>query len=144
MLHILHVSLLYIFLLRFKTYLLSKTRNKNLTQLLTEFVSIDKLRTVECNVIEHVQRTCFTRELTFLSKNKQLPKTFPLYKLNPIVVSGLLRVGGWLDGIYLPYNLKHPIFLPGCHFLMELITRDTQAADYCGVNATLNILRQRF
>ena len=62
-------------LLRFKTYLLSKTRNKNLTQFFTGSVSVDELCTAEYNVIEYVQRTCFTKELAFISKNKRLPKT---------------------------------------------------------------------
>ena len=132
-------------LLRFKTYLQSKTRNKNLTQFFADFVSVDELCTAENNVIEYVQRTCFTRESACVSKNKQLPKTSPLHKLNPIVVSGLLQVGGRLDGVLLPYDLKHPIILPVCHSLTELIIRDTheQAAGHCGVNDTLNMLRQR-
>ena len=125
-------------LLRFKTYLLSKTRKKNLTQFFADFVSVDKLYAAEYNVIEYVQQTCFTEELAFVSKNKRLPKTSPLHKLNPIVFSALLRVDGRPDGILFPYDLKHSIILPECHFLTELIIRDTyeQEAGHCGVNAT--------
>ena len=33
-------------------------------------------------------------------------------------------MGGWPDDIHLPYDLKHPIVQPKCHFLTELITRN--------------------
>ena len=62
------------------------------------------------------------------------------------MTDGLLRVGGRLDSAPLPHDLKHPIILPECHFLTKIIIRDAhkQTVSHCGVNATLNVLCQRF
>ena len=62
------------------------------------------------------------------------------------MTDGLLRVGCRLDSALLPYDLKHPIIPPECHFLTKIIIRDAheQTVGHCGVNATLNALCQRF
>ena len=131
---------------RFKTYLLTKVQSKGLTRPPVVPFMVNEPSKAESNVIGYVERTCFSGDLTFVFEGRHLPGISLLHRLNPIVTDGLLRVGGRLDSAPLPYDIKHHIILPECHFLTEIIIRDAheRAVGHCGVNATLNVLCQRF
>ena len=52
-------------------------------------------------------------EQTLLQKRKnEVTKTSPLYRLDPFVDRGLLRVGGRLNHADIPEESKHPVILP--------------------------------
>ena len=131
---------------KFKTYLSTKVQSEGLTRPPVGLTMVNKLNKAEHNVIGYVQRTCFSADLAWVSDGRHLPGISPVHRLNPIVTDGLLRVGGRLDSAPLPYDIKHHIILPQCHFLTEIIIRDAheRAVGHCGVNATLNVLCQRF
>ena len=140
------VNISYFFILvRFKTYILSKFK-KSLTQNFIDPITVNELCQAESNVIKYVQQMCFSQDMALVFKKRRLAKASALHKLNPIIVDGLLRVGGRLDAVQLSYDLKHPIILPECHYLTELIIRDAheKTGGHCGVNATLNILCQKY
>ena len=57
------------------------------------------------------------------SANKAL-KGSQLYRLDPFLDShGILRVGGRLRRAQTEYNEKHPIVLPKCHYVSQLIAK---------------------
>ena len=57
------------------------------------------------------------------SANKAL-KGAQLYRLDPFLEShGILRVGGRFRGAQIEYNEKHPIVLPKCHYVSQLIAK---------------------
>ena len=84
-------------------------------------------------------RNCKTNE------NFSLPSKSPLLKLNPVIVNGLLRVGGRLDRASVSFDLKHPIILPHTSHLTNLIVLYCHCiTGHSGANMTLNQLLQRY
>ena len=55
------------------------------------------------------------------SLKKAAVKRSQLNKLNPILVDGILRVGGCLEQGTISFNTKHPMILPQCHHVTDLI-----------------------
>lgn len=71
---------------------------------------------------KHVQLESFSSDLSLLQNEKPCSK--PLRKLVPFLdEDGVLRVGGRLKHSQLDFAAKHPILLPSCHRLVELIIR---------------------
>ena len=68
-----------------------------------------------------------------------------LVKLKPVLMGGVLRVGGRLDNSDLNREKKHPIILPPKGHLTTLIVRHYHASvGHSGLAMTLGAIRQRF
>ena len=69
-----------------------------------------------------------------------------LYQLDPILIDGVLRVGGRRENSHLAFDLKHPIILPEGGYLTQLIIEQahSQFMGHYGVNTALKSLCQRF
>ncbi len=95
--------------------------------------------------IYQFQQAYFAKEIKSLEDLKlrlslKLPE--PLLRLNPIVVNGLLRVGGRIDQALLPYDNRHPLILPGDCYLSQLIIRQAHVSTLHGsVQLTLATAR---
>ena len=106
-----------------------------------------ELKGAELNLIRYVQKLSFSDSYKRLSGSccQSLPVSSPLYKLSPIVVDGVLRVGGRLDKAYLNFDVKHPVILSADHHLTVLIIRVAHVrVGHLGVDATFNQLRKRY
>jgi hypothetical protein len=57
------------------------------------------------------------------TSQRKLKSIGPLYKLNPILENGILRVGGCLRNAPIDVNAKHPSILPNKHHLTDLIVQ---------------------
>lgn len=53
----------------------------------------------------------------------QIRRDSTIYKLNPILEDGLLRVGGWLCKIAMPENVKHPVILSKDQHISKIILK---------------------
>ena len=71
-------------------------------------------------ILEHPQyderRNIITEDM--LKRCKELKN---LQRLSPIICHGLLRVGGRLRNLSLPYDAKYPILLPHSHPVTDLL-----------------------
>ena len=86
-------------------------------------------------VISSTQREAFRGLLGDARKEPELPREIQssakkalkgsqLYRLDPFLDShGILRVGGRLMRAQMEYNEKHPIVLPKCHYVSQLIAK---------------------
>ena len=87
-------------------------------------------------IISSVQREAFSGLLSdtyrkepelpreIQSSAKKVLKGSQLYRLDPFLDShGILRVGGRLRRAQMEYNEKHPIVLPKCHYVSQLIAK---------------------
>ncbi|XP_041845165.1 uncharacterized protein LOC121642470 [Melanotaenia boesemani] len=89
-----------------------------------------------------VQHQAFPHELKLLQKGDTLPSSSPLSHLDPILVQGLIRVGGRLSRSTLSQEIKHPVVLPKDGHIIQLILSHYHAATcHQGRNQTLNELR---
>ena len=83
---------------------------------------------------------------TAYSKPKcTVKKSSPIYKLDPLVVDGLLRVGGRLQHAQMDEDSKHPVILPKDHHVTRLIIRHYHhISGHSGRNYVLSMLRKKF
>ena len=82
----------------------------------TSQTSIQELEEAEKNIVRNVQHQTYPEEYCNLESSKG-----PLTKLKPFMKERLLRVGGPLNRSDLDYNAKHPMILPGKHWVTEMI-----------------------
>lgn len=96
----------------YRWLLIVKQRTKGQSQL-PPFVTITELRKVRQIVIKLAQSVSYKNEIEILNKGKNLPKKYPLIKLNIFLEpgTGILRVGGRLHHANVPYERKHPAIL---------------------------------
>jgi len=103
-------------------------------------LSVEELQTAEEALITYTQHEHFSS--CFIGK-KSLPRY--LLKLQPIVINGVLRVGGRLKHAPIDIDMKHPIILPQCSHLTELIIRQHhEDVGHSGASHTWTSLRRKF
>lgn len=80
-------------------------------------------------MISHVlrqQKFCFAnkrfhQEIAALRSNSKVKRGSTIYKVDPVLEGGLLRVGGQLNKAAMPEDTKHPIILSKDHHVSNLI-----------------------
>ena len=87
-------------LLRYRERLLNASKNKELNRDVPKYITLEEIEKAEREILRHVQRRAFPEE--FNHPEKPLTKSSRLYKLDPIVIDGLLHVGGRLRKASLP------------------------------------------
>ena len=138
-------------LMRFKRFLLNKREVK------VGVLSLQEVRCATTEVMRLLHLEEFPTELAILrqqestkqirGKAKQGLRRLPsrLSKLNPILVNGIIRVGGRLQHAPLPFETKHPIVLPSNHYVTRLIVQHYHVINgHCGFALLHSYLRQRF
>nr|CAB3263155.1 uncharacterized protein LOC104265735 [Phallusia mammillata] len=136
-------------LLRFVKFI----RTKNKLQV-TDPISVAELQKAELAVIKYVQQQEFAEEIRAHSQrdhkyavNKRVSRKSgrSLQRLNPILVDGVLRVGGRLHRAPVAYDLKHPVILPNKHHVTNLIIEDHHnTVQHSGMGLTWTLLRQKY
>ena len=101
-----------------------------------------------------MQEQSFKEERDLLNKtieDKQTPsknanvvkKTSSIYKLNPVVNDGLLRVGGRLGEAPINKDGKHPVILPKYHHVVTLIVHHFHnLSGHAGLEYTLSLVNK--
>jgi hypothetical protein len=106
-------------------------------------------------IVKHVQQQCFQDKIRVLemtaadgqgsSKVDLIMKKSKLRKLSPILVDGVLRVGGRLERSSMSFDVKHPMILPQHHHVTELIIRDYHSSEgHIRPTQVLATIRQTF
>ncbi|XP_033222717.1 uncharacterized protein LOC117176572 [Belonocnema kinseyi] len=96
-------------------------------------------------ILKWTQYEVFSSEIRALSKGKQVDQKSSLFRLNPFLDDGLIRVGGRLDRAPIPESQKHPIILPKNHHVTKLIIRvELLKKLHAGTNATLYGVRETY
>jgi len=68
-----------------------------------------------------------------------------IYKLNPVLIEGVLRVGGRLKKIAMPVESNHPAILPkGSHLSRLHLSHVHNMVGHCRRNQMLSKLRQNY
>ena len=84
-------------------------------------------------------------EIDALEKHRRVKKLSSLFKPDPTVDNGLLRVGGRLSRAVMPMEAKHPAILPkNAHVSQLIISHAHQEVRHSGRNYVLSLLRQRY
>ena len=122
---------------------------------------VHEIATVTREVIKVVQRQAFPKALAVLSRiSHRTPSPTsvarrnhwslvgyisPLRKLNPVMVDGVISVGGCLERASIELNAKHPMILPSKHHVTDLVIRDCHEGEgHIGAGQVLASARQNF
>ncbi|CAM4597167.1 unnamed protein product [Leuciscus chuanchicus] len=109
------------------------------------YLSMGEIREAEIEIIMFCQRRRFSEEFSCLRKGEGVKRNSHVYKLNPILEDGVLRVGGRLSKAAMPEESKHPAILAKDLHISDLILQHIhQEVGHGGRNHMLSRLRQRY
>lgn len=106
-------------------------------------LSVSDFSRAESAIIGFSQRAAFTEEIASLgSGGSGIKKTSDIYRLDPVLQGGLLRVSGRLSRSALPEEWKHPVILSKGHHVSKFILQYVhQQLGHAGRNHMLSTLR---
>lgn len=91
------------------------------------------------------QAQAYPEEVKALSTNGVVPRHSHLVKLLPVYSNGLLRVGGRLDNMDLPYESRHQLILPRQSAIAKLVVKDAHVKVlHSGVEHTITKVRSDY
>ena len=148
-------------ILRYKTILQNLARKKMARQptIIRQSSEITPLSVVELEqaetyIFQHIQRKFFDEEFNCLLQVELQPnrlrrhvikKSSSIYKLDPILSHGLIRVGGRLQRSPISDSAKCPIILPKKQHVTDLLIQHYHhIAGHSGLEYTLSLIRQRY
>ena len=116
-----------------------------------------KLREAERTIVKYVQEKHFKEEIEILKRNQDIVTLIPsrrlkggsvkrgssIFGLDPILVDGILVVGGWLQHASLSEDAKHQMILPKDHHVTNLIVWHL-ASGRSGREYVLSLLQSKF
>ncbi|XP_046863163.1 uncharacterized protein LOC124456899 [Xenia sp. Carnegie-2017] len=115
---------------------------------------MEELDVTEREIFAHVQNTTFSQELKLFAvpgNSNELDKALlrksgiSIRQLNPMMVNGLLKVGGRLGNAPSNGKSKHPIILPFKHPVTDMIIRQHHAeVGHMGQESVLSSLTKEF
>ena len=118
---------------------------KQSNELLTGELTVEEMGLAESSIVRIVQRDCFKDEIEKLQAKQHVLGSSKLYTLNPVLVNGIICVGGRLKHSDLGEEAKFPIVLPGRHHVTSLIIRKVHAINgHVGSNQVLAHTREKF
>ena len=118
-------------------------------------LKVHELEEAEREIIKVVQGRCFHDELLSLqgtvaetanpSKVKSVKKSSHICQLDPVLLQGVISVGGRLQRSPISEDAKHPAILPKQHHVSDLIIRHYHLrCDHSGLEHTLSMIRERY
>ena len=110
-------------------------------------LTVNEIIQAETSIIKTIQREAYPNEHQSLNSRKNLDNKIcnSLRKLNPILVSGVLRVGGRLRRSACDFDVKHPVIMPpNSHVTQLLIEEYQRKIGHSGTSHTWTTLRQRY
>lgn len=116
------------------------------TTLHGQCLCLEDLIQAEKAVIFFSQRQRFKEEFAVLEAGKtHVKRSSHLYKLDPVLDEGLLRVGGRLNRLAMPEEVKHPIILSiDLHISTLLLRHIHKQLGHGGRNHMLSRLRKKY
>ena len=140
-------------LTRYKRYLLMMRGHSKCSSINIGPLKVEEIEMARLDVIRLVHKESFPEDLILLQKannqkgalNYQLSKTSRLRKLCPILIDGVIHVGGRLQNSKYASEFKHPIILPKKHNVTDLIIRHYHEREgHSGVTHILSSIRQNY
>ena len=111
-------------------------------------ITIEEMETAELQILKCVQQYYFPEELNSLPKvgsTAHVKKGSSLQSLDPILVDGVLHVGGRLGLATIPFDSRHQIILPNNDHVSNLIIEYYHLiSGHSGKDYVLSLLRERF
>ena len=112
-------------------------------------INMEEMKAAELQILKCVQLHYFSERLQSLTKAgvdaAHVKKSSGLLSLHPVLVNGLLRVGGRLDLAPASFDSKHQIILPKSDHVSTLIIEHCHLiSGHSGREYVLSLLREKF
>ena len=105
-------------------------------------ITVEDLQNAEIELVKYTQRQHFPYLFTKTSSHRW---HLFMRKINPIFLDGVARVGGRLAQLDIDVDMNHPIIMPQCSHLTELVIKQHHDKfGHAGTSHTWASLRQRF
>ena len=134
--------------LRYRENLRSASTRKKLANAPWRRINMEEMRAAELEILKCVQLHYFPEELQSLTKSgvdvAHVKKTSGLRSLDPVLVDGLIRVGGRLGLAPASFHSKHQIILPKSDQVSTLIIEHCHlVSGHSGREYVLSFLREK-
>lgn len=111
----------------------------------TRSLTVQDIKMAEAEIIKFCQAQSFQDEISSLQMGNCVRRSSPVYKLDPTLQEGTLRVGGRLCNSAMPEDVIHPAILSKNMHITNLILKDIhEKSGHCGRNYMMSQLRQRY
>jgi len=111
----------------------------------SDLITCSELENAEREIVKFNQSFAFAEELEAIKRGSSVKKSSAIAKRDPIVVSGLLRVGGRLSRAPPSEDSKHQIIIPKeSHLAVLLVSHFHQKSGHSGREHVLALLRERY
>ncbi len=124
----------------------TKRQKNHKTRVKIQPLTRDDLHNAEMEIVRFCQQQRFQKEISLLEKGASSVQTnSDIYRLDPVLQDGLLRVGGRLRKASMPESMKHPIVLskdqPICKLILQHIHKQV---GHTGRNHMISALRKTY
>ncbi|XP_064638304.1 uncharacterized protein LOC135494320 [Lineus longissimus] len=132
-------------LMKFCDYIRAKSSGKTLVGEQFRKITVNDLEKARLAVVKYVQKEAYGQEIADLQKTGRIKASSQLKSLNPVIIDGVLRVGGRLSRAPLSHDAKFPmIILRGSHLASILICHFHAKVAHAGQEQVLAALRETF
>ena len=133
-------------LIRFKNCLRHRVKpGSDQEHLVKPVLSVGELKNAEQEIVRLVQVESFQKEMETLQKSPDVRLNGQLQNINPMLVDGVLRVGGRLPNAPISQDVKHPVILPHKSNVTKLIIEHHHnIVGHSGPGATWTSLREKY
>ena len=107
-------------------------------------LSVREIQDAENVLIRHIQGKFYPNEIGKLSRGEIVGKGSHIRDLQPVLLDGLLRVGGRIRNASVEFDQKFPIILPSKSKIANLIAREAHEIAHLGVEWSLSRLRSKY
>lgn len=110
------------------------------------YLNTDILDRAERELIAYEQRRYYAIELKDLgAKHGHVKRSSQLSRLDPFLHEGVLKVGGRLEKLNVPFTTKHQMIVSKNSILAKMIAVDAhRSTGHLGKNSTLAVIREKF
>ncbi|XP_057290264.1 uncharacterized protein LOC130612948 [Hydractinia symbiolongicarpus] len=108
-----------------------------------DYLAVDEIEATMLQLYSISQQESYPSEFENLQSYKELSKRSPLVALRPMMQNNLIRVGGRMCLIDIPFESKHQVIISPKHHIARLIIQHIHHTNFhVGQNATLILSRQ--
>lgn len=109
-------------------------------------LTVELLVKGEIWILRFIQAKAFPKEMDALKKGNMVSRRSLLFKYAPILTDeGLIRIAGRIGKAEVPFEARHPVVLPKCSPVVQLLVRDAHKnVGHLGKNAIVAKTRERY
>ncbi|XP_067030727.1 uncharacterized protein [Acropora muricata] len=122
-----------------------RSRKKAPAYLKASTLQLVEIQQTSQEIVRLVQSQHFHKEYLCLKEGRQVKCNSKLANLSPMLIDGVIRVGGRIHRAPLAFKAAHPMVLPKFHHVSILIVRYYHyVLGYAGREHVLSVIRQSF